>query len=166
MSRIVIGVLGPGDGAREQDTAAAYELGALVAREGWVLVTGGRASGVMGAASRGAREAGGLTVGILPGADASDASPFVDVAVVTGLGQARNNVNVLTARVLVACGIGAGTASEIALALKARKPVVLLNSGPEAGHFFKSIGGRLATVAAGPREAVEVIKRCLEDDPS
>ena len=98
--------MGPGAGARDADLAAAYELGRLIAQAGWALVTGGRAAGVMEAASRGAHEAGGLTVGILPGDDASGASPFVHVPIVTGLGQARNNVNVLTACALVACGMG------------------------------------------------------------
>lgn len=163
MGRILVGVLGPGGGARAEDLSAAYELGALVAREGWVLVTGGRAAGVMEAASRGAREAGGLTVGILPGEDTAGASPYVDVPVVTGLGQARNNVNVLSSRALVACGVGAGTASEIALAIKARKPVVLLNTGPEAEAFFKAIGGELVSVASDAGAAVETVKRVLGD---
>jgi uncharacterized protein (TIGR00725 family) len=154
-----VGVLGPGGGARAADLAAAHELGRLIAREGWVLVTGGRAAGVMEAASRGAQEAGGLTLGILPGEDASGASPFVDIPVVTGMGQARNNVNVLTSRALVACGTGPGTASEIALALKARKPVVLLGAGPEAEAFFNSIGGDLISVAGSSQEAVEIVKR-------
>lgn len=165
MSTILVGVLGPGGGARDEDLAAAYEVGRLIALEGWVLVTGGRAAGVMEAASRGAREAGGLTVGILPGEDAAGASAFVDLAVVTGLGQARNNVNVLTARALIACGMGPGTASEVALALKARKPVILLNSGPEAEAFFRSIGDSLISVSAGPREAVEAIGRHLGSRP-
>jgi uncharacterized protein (TIGR00725 family) len=159
VSRILVGVLGPGGGARDADLAAAYELGRLFALEGWVLVTGGRAAGVMEAASRGAKEAGGLTVGILPGADAREASAFVDIPVVTGLGQARNNLNVLTSRAVVACGSGLGTTSEVALALKARKPVVLLHAGPEAESFFKSIGGDLVSVADSPREAVEIIRQ-------
>ena len=161
MGRILVGVLGPGAGARDEDLAAAYEVGRLVALEGWVLVTGGRAAGVMEAASRGAHEAGGLTVGILPGEDASQASSFIHIPVVTGLGQARNNVNVLTSRALIACGTGAGTASEVALALKARKPVVLLSAGPEAEAFFKPIGGRLVTVAESPQGAVEAVRKAL-----
>jgi uncharacterized protein (TIGR00725 family) len=161
VGRILVGVLGPGGGARDADLAAAHALGRLIALEGWVLVTGGRAAGVMEAASRGAHEAGGLTVGILPGEDPDEASPFVAIPVVTGMGQARNNVNVLTSRALVACGIGLGTASEIALALKARKPVVLLNTGPEAEAFFTSIGGDLVSVADSPQEAVEMIKKLL-----
>jgi len=165
VSRILVGVVGPGGGARATDLAAAYELGRLIARAGWVLVTGGRAAGVMEAASRGAHEAGGLTVGILPGEDAAGASAFVHLPVVTGIGQARNNVNVLTARALVACGMGAGTASEVALAIKAGKPVVLLNAGAEAEAFFRSIGGPLVSVADSPPAAVENIGRQLGSAP-
>jgi uncharacterized protein (TIGR00725 family) len=161
VSRILIGVMGPGGGAGDEVLAAARELGRLVAAEGWVLVTGGRAAGVMEAASRGAREAGGLTVGILPGERADEANAFVDIAVVTGLGQARNHVNVLTARAVVACGMGAGTASEVALAIKAKKRAVLLHAGRAAEEFFKSIGGGRVFVVASPREAVETVKQII-----
>jgi hypothetical protein len=161
MGRVIVGVMGPGEGATGEETSAARELGALVAREGWVLLTGGRAAGVMGAASRGAREAGGLTLGILPTADAGDASEFVDVAVVTGMGQARNQINVLTSRVVIGCGTGAGTASEIALALKARKPVILLLASDEARAFFASLGRGAVHFADSPREAVEIARKMI-----
>ena len=82
----------------------------------------------MEAACRGAREGGGTTVGILPGADRVEANPFVDVAVATGLGEARNALVVRSADALVAVGRGYGTLSEIALALKAGKPVVGVDS--------------------------------------
>jgi uncharacterized protein (TIGR00725 family) len=161
MAKTIVGVMGPGEGATEDETRAARELGALVAAEGWVLLTGGRACGVMEAASRGAREAGGLTVGILPSEDAADASEFVDVAVVTGMGQARNQINVLTSRVVISCGTGAGTASEIALALKARKPVILLCATEEARAFFASLGRGGVYFADSPREAVEIARTLL-----
>lgn len=160
MSKILVGVMGPGRAGAEV-LAAARELGRLVALEGWALVTGGRAAGVMEAASRGAKEAGGLTVGILPGEDGGDANDFVDVVVVTGMGQARNNVNVLSSRVVVACGMGAGTAAEVALALKAHKPVVLLRTGAEAEAFFKAIGGDKVSVADTPAEAIETVKKVM-----
>ena len=161
MRKTIVGVMGPGAGAGGEDVRAARELGALIAREGWVLLTGGRASGVMEAASRGAREAGGLTVGILPADDAEDASEFVDLAVVTGMGQARNQINVLTSRVVFACGAGAGTASEIALALKARRPVILLCATAEARAFFARLGGEAVHSAGSPREAVEIARTLL-----
>src|SRR4029079_12979969 len=79
---------------------------------------------------QGAREAGGLTVGVLPGASAEETPPnrHIEVALFTGLGEARNWVNVCASDAIIAIGGGFGTLSEIALALKARKPVVLLGS--------------------------------------
>ena len=161
MGRTIVGVMGPGGGATEDEKRAARELGALVAREGWVLLTGGRACGVMEAASRGAREAGGLTLGILPTEGAEDASEFVDLAVVTGMGQARNQINVLTSRLVFACGEGAGTASEVALAIKARRPVILLCAGAEAQAFFAALGRGGVHFADGPRAAVEIARKLL-----
>jgi len=163
MGRTIVGVMGPGGGATEDEVSAARELGALVAAEGWVLLTGGRACGVMEAASRGAREAGGLTVGILPTEDAGDASEFVDLAVVTGMGQARNQINVLTSRVVFACGAGAGTASEIALALKARRPVILLCATDEARAFFTALGHSGVHLAHSPQEAVGIARALLRE---
>ena len=163
MGRTIVGVMGPGEGASERDVRAARELGALVARAGWVLLTGGRACGVMEAASRGAREAGGLTIGILPTEDARDAAEFVDLAVLTGMGQARNQINVLTSRVVISCGAGAGTASEIALAIKARRPVILLHATDKARAFFSSLGRGGVHFADSPREAVEIARALLRE---
>lgn len=67
MAKTVIGVMGPGDNATKEECDSAFELGKLIANKGWILLTGGRNVGVMEAASRGAKEAGGLTIGILPG---------------------------------------------------------------------------------------------------
>jgi uncharacterized protein (TIGR00725 family) len=102
-------------------------VGRLVAARGAVLVCGGL-GGVMEAACRGAKEGGGTTVGILPGAERSAANEFVDVAIPTGLGEARNALVVRAADALIAVGGGYGTLSEIALALKAGKPVAGLGS--------------------------------------
>jgi uncharacterized protein (TIGR00725 family) len=126
--RPVIGVMGPA-ACDEQTAEAARAVGRAVAERGAVLLTGGR-TGVMEAACRGARDAGGLTVGVLPGTVPADSppNPYVEVALFTGLGEARNWVNVCASDALIAIGGGFGTLSEIALALKARKPVVLLAS--------------------------------------
>jgi uncharacterized protein (TIGR00725 family) len=126
--KLVVGVMGPA--SCDPDTAAtARAVGRAVALRGAVLLTGGR-GGVMEAASQGARDAGGLTIGVLPGATAAETPPsaFVDVALFTGMGEARNWINVCASDAIIAIGGGFGTLSEIALALKARKPVVLLGS--------------------------------------
>ena len=102
-------------------------MGRLLAERGAVVVCGGL-GGTMEAACRGAKQAGGTTVGLLPGGSRSDANPFVDVAIPTGLGEARNALVVRAADVVVAVGGGYGTLSEIALALKAGKRVVGLGS--------------------------------------
>jgi uncharacterized protein (TIGR00725 family) len=125
MSRAVVGVMGGAD-ASPAVLALAEALGRAIAESGWILLNGGRDAGVMDASARGAARAGGLVVGILPGRDRRGASPHLSIAVVTGLGDARNAVNVLSSDVVVALPGGAGTLSEIALALKAGRKVVAL----------------------------------------
>ena len=131
--------MGPGEQATATDLQNAYELGKLIAQQGWVLLTGGRNVGVMDAANQGAKSANGLTVGILPGNNTNDVSESVDLAIITDLGNARNNINVLSADVVIACGMSAGTAAEIALALKANKKVILLNNDQEGKLFFQRL---------------------------
>ena len=162
MSRLVVGVMGPGESASKEAIAAAFELGRLIALEEWVLLTGGRNVGVMDAACRGAKTAGGLTVGILPGEDSHGVSEAVDIPILTGMGQARNNINVLSSRVMFACGMGAGTASEIALALKAGKKVILLDCSQEAIAFFESLMEENVHVVSHPGDAIRIAKNLLE----
>ena len=100
----------------------AENAGRLIALAGSVLATGGL-GGIMEAASRGAKQAGGLTLGILPGEDKGAANPYVDVPVATGFGVGRNIVLVRTADALIAMGGQYGTLSEIAYALQMGKPV-------------------------------------------
>jgi uncharacterized protein (TIGR00725 family) len=119
-------VIGPGD-AGPNAQAVAQELGRRLARAGAIVVCGGL-GGVMEAACRGAKEEGGTTVGILPGADRGAANAYVDVAIPTGLGESRNALVARAADALIAVAGGYGTLSEIALALKAGKPVVGLGS--------------------------------------
>jgi uncharacterized protein (TIGR00725 family) len=161
MSRTVVGVMGQGEEASAEVVKTAFELGRQIAQEGWVLLTGGRDVGVMDAATRGAKEAQGLTVGILPTADARGASEAVDIPIITGMGQARNNINVLSSKVVFACGMGAGTASEIALALKAGKKVILLCCNHESEAFFKSLGRENVFIAQQLDEAVAIAKSLL-----
>jgi uncharacterized protein (TIGR00725 family) len=108
-----------------------YELAVAVgqeaARMGWIVVTGGL-GGVMEAAARGAQEAGGLTVGILPGGDRREANPFIQVAVATHIRHARNSIIAHTADALIAVDGEYGTLSEIALGLKLGKPVIGLKT--------------------------------------
>jgi uncharacterized protein (TIGR00725 family) len=133
--------------AAECDAAA--RIGRLIAEAGAVLVCGGL-GGVMEAACRGAVDAGGTTVGVLPGRDRLDANVYVDVAIPTGIGEARNAVVVGMADAVVAVGGEFGTLSEIALALKAGTSVIGLESW-ELGRHGVLVEGILPTV--GPDEA-------------
>jgi|SRR5579884_1064007 len=159
----IIGVMGPGDRAREEQVRNAYELGQLIAKEGWVVLSGGRNSGVMDAVSRGAKEAGGLTIGILPTRDRNMISTAVDIPIITDMGSARNNINVLTSDLIIACGMGTGTASEVALALKANKPVILLTENEEAKRFFTRLRPDKVFIADNPSTAVTQAARLLSD---
>ncbi|HET9156806.1 MAG TPA: TIGR00725 family protein, partial [Myxococcaceae bacterium] len=123
MHRVLhVGVVGSGSAERDQ-LVLAEEVGRLLATRGAIVVCGGL-GGVMEAACRGAKSVGGMTVGLLPGSDRRDANAWVDVAIPTGLGEARNALVVRAADVLIAIGGEFGTLSEIALALKTGKPVV------------------------------------------
>ena len=158
----VIGVMGAGDGARPEDVETAFQLGKAVAESGWVLLSGGRNAGVMDAVNKGAKSAGGLTVGIVPEANKNSLSDAVDVGIVSGMGSARNYINVLSSDVVIACGRGgAGTASEIALALKSKKPVILLNDRDESVAFFRSVGGDLIHCAGGVADAIALVRTLL-----
>ena len=120
--RPIIAVIG-GSTCTAAETALAVETGRLLAERGAVLVCGGL-SGVMEGAARGAQTNGGVTVGILPGADPAAANAYIDVPLATGLGEMRNFLIVRTAHALIAIGGGVGTLSEIALAQRIGKPVV------------------------------------------
>ena len=158
----IIGVMGNAEDATPQDIKIARELGKLIAAEGWILLTGGVRAGVMLAASQGAKELNGLTVGIIPRHD-SDIADEVDVPIMTDMGGARNNINVLSRTVVIAINIGTGISSEISLALQKRtsKPVILLNNSKETTAFFKGLRGELVYSAKNAEEAIKITKDLL-----
>ena len=121
-----VAVIGPGQ-ADGEVLEAAEAVGRELARRGATVVCGGR-GGAMEAACRGAREAGGTTVGILPGDSRSEANPWVSVAIATGLGELRNGLVVRAGDAVVAVGGEFGTLSEIGFALKLGRPVVGLTT--------------------------------------
>ena len=151
-----VAVVGPRDADIEQERAA-YAVGAGLARAGILVVTGGL-GGVMAAACRGAVEAGGATLGLLPGEDAEAANPWVTTVVPTGLGEARDVLVVRAAAALVAIGGGWGTLAEIALALRSRVPVLGVGSwelhpppGPDDGARVLPAGDAAHAVSAAGR---------------
>lgn len=161
MRKVIIGVMGPGENATEEDKKNAFELGRLIAEKGWILLTGGRNAGVMDEASKGAKSTGGLTVGIIPSKNKTDASEAVDVAIITGMGSARNFINILSSDIVIACGMEAGTASEIALSLKEKKNVILLTNNQEAKAFFRNLNPELISIVSTPQEAIEKTQSLL-----
>lgn len=165
MKKQIIGVMGPGGGASEDDLIKAEALGRGIALRGWVLLTGGRDSGVMAAASRGAQEEEGLVVGILPGPDDAGISPHVDLAIHTDLGHARNNVNVLSSDLVIACGMGLGTVSEIALAAKNGKRVLVLTEDSAALDFLTDLAPDRIEGVDSPEEALATAAWYLANHP-
>lgn len=164
MRKPIIGVMG-GSKANAHTTEMARRLGRLIAENGWILLNGGRNCGVMAASAAGAKEVpGSLVVGILPDTTATKASPHIDVAILTGMGDGRNLFNVMSSDVVVACPGALGTLSEIVLAVKHDKRVILLGYDPK-----DSLGPDLdrarkraqVTHAATPEEAIEQVRTAL-----
>ncbi len=145
----IVGVIGASI-ATPKDIENALKIGRFIAELGCALICGGL-TGVMEAAARGAKEAGGLTIGVVPTYNRSDANPYIDVPIATGLGHARNVIIAATADVLVAVGGEYGTLSEIAFALKMGKPVISL--------FSWDIPGVIK--AKDPEEAFSILKEVL-----
>lgn len=146
-----IGVIGASV-CDEETQETAYQLGKEIALAGHILVCGGL-TGVMEAAAKGAYEAGGQTLGILPGSSKNDANPYIKIPVATGLGEARNAIIARTCDCLIAVGGEYGTLSEVALGIKMGKKVIGINTW----RLFKDDNELLAVIKAdNPLEALRV----------
>lgn len=154
MNAPVVAVVGAGEADLDQD-AAAEAVGTALARAGATLVCGGL-GGVMAAACRGARRAGGTTVGLLPGDDRRAANEWIGIAIATGLGEGRNLLVVRSADAVIAIGGAFGTLSEIAFARKLGRPVVGLGTW---SAISPSDSGALVHVASDPETAVDMALR-------
>lgn len=135
----------------EEEAAWAEEVGRLLARAGVGVVCGGR-GGIMAAVCRGAVTAGGLTVGLLPGNTPAQANPWVQIAIATGLGEARNALVARAGRAMIAIGGGHGTLSEIALACKWGKAVASLHSWEIPGVYVAATPAAAVTYVLGEAE--------------
>jgi uncharacterized protein (TIGR00725 family) len=124
--KVYVGVIGAGHCTKKLRDLAA-DVGREIARAGAILICGGL-DGVMKGAAEGAKSEGGVTIGILPGTDKADANKFIDYAICSGFGEARNLVIIRTADVVIAMPGMFGTLSELGFALKMKKPVVSLGS--------------------------------------
>jgi uncharacterized protein (TIGR00725 family) len=147
---IYIGVIGAGICA-DRTYDLARDVGFEIGKNGWTLVCGGL-EGVMEGAAKGCTEAGGMTIGILPGLERDAANPYIQVPIPTGLGDGRNLLVVRASDILVAIAGGHGTLSEIALALKTEKPVIGLET-------WNDISGVL--YASDYRDAIQKIEEIL-----
>ena len=155
--RVHVAVSGGGE-AGEAACRLAEEVGRELARRGAVVVTGGL-GGAMEAACRGAKAEGGTTLGILPSQDRADANEWVDVAVPTGMGEARNALLVRAADAVIAVAGEFGTLSEIALALRAGTPVVGLDTWELARHGRPVDAFVVATTPADAAERAITLAR-------
>jgi len=144
-----IAVIGPGTGATAADVAAAEETGRLLAEASATLVCGGL-GGVMEAACRGARQRGGITVGIMPGRRHGQGNSYLTVELPTGLGEMRNALVIAAAEAAIAIGGSWGTLSEVALAMRAGKPVLAI------GGWRVGAPDQGPRAAASPAEAVQL----------
>jgi uncharacterized protein (TIGR00725 family) len=122
MSELIIGVIGTGESSLKAERIA-EEVGSEIAKNGAILINGGL-GGVMEASARGAKRNGGTTIGILPGMNPLDANRFIDVAIPTGMGDMRNILIVRASKAIIAINGSYGTLSELAIALKHKKPVI------------------------------------------
>jgi uncharacterized protein (TIGR00725 family) len=148
---MIVAVIGDAS-CPEEVARLAEEVGRLLAQNGVTVVCGGL-GGVMEAACRGAKSAGGSTVGILPGRDRRDANPYVDIPIVTGMGEARNVIVVGSGQAVIAISGGYGTLSEIAHGLKLGIPVVGLGSWDLHKEGWQ--GGRGMVTADDATDAVQ-----------
>ncbi|MSQ08098.1 MAG: TIGR00725 family protein [Dehalococcoidia bacterium] len=162
MRPVFISVIGTGDTATDRDRMFAEEVGRLLAERGAIVVCGGL-NGVMEAACKGAKSAGGLTVGLLPGTEPADANPWVDIPIPTGLGYARNSIVVKAGQAVIAIGGAFGTLSEIGHAIADGKTVVgietweLARKGNPDSHIVR---------ASGPADAVEKALQAVKNGTS
>ncbi len=179
MSRpLLITVIGksakdPGDPVPPEALRAAEEVGRLIAEGGAIVVSGGL-SGVMEAVSRGAKSAGGLVIGLLPGLDKGDANAFVDIAITTGMGWMRNTLTVRTADAVIMISGGIGTLNELTVAYQEKPTVVLEGTGGWSdrvreiaykGKHLDESGSAELHFASDPRQAVELALALARGDP-
>jgi len=150
----IIGVMGGGK-ASPLHIDMAYELGSYIAKSNYILLNGGKNKGIMEASAKGAFEAGGLTIGIIPGNNSEDVSDYIKIPVITGIGNARNQINILSSNLVIVFKGGSGTISEIAFALKFEKKIVLIDFYP--GEFIDKFIDKSVFPVKTPKEAIKKI---------
>jgi hypothetical protein len=135
----------------EEIYSIAEKIGELIAEKGWILINGGL-GGVMEASARGARKKGGVVVGIIPHSDKTYANPYCSIIIATNMGHARNMVIVHSSDAIIAVDGEYGTISEIAIALKEKKPVVVINPPVRLKDMI---------IVESPEEAIKMLEDSL-----
>ena len=156
----IVGVMGATK-ATEQDLINAYGIGKYCAKKGYVTLTGGLKYGVMNEALRGAKQNGGITIGIMPTDDKTEFSEYTDIPIVTTMKAGRNYIEILSSDIIVACGISAGTSSEISLAIKPGKKIILVGTYEEANVFYKKLAPNQIFIAKDYEEAIAIMEEVL-----
>ena len=155
-----VAVIGPGADATNEDLAAARCTGRLLADAGIIVINGGL-QGVMAATAEGTQQAGGVSLGLLPGSDRQEANQYLTLAIPTGFGELRNGLIIRSADAVIAIGGSWGTLNEVALALRLERPIICLNGW----RLADSAGNEIEIPRAeNPRAAVDwVLARVLDD---
>jgi uncharacterized protein (TIGR00725 family) len=164
--RMQFGVIGSKEVTSETVWNIAWQVGREIARAGAVLVCGGL-TGVMEASAEGAKEASGTTVGIIPGNVKSDANPYIDIVIATGIGFPRNSIVATTSDAIIIIAGGPGTMSEAAFALNLGKPVVAMRGTGGIADLLadREIDGRIVLSASSPVEAVRLgVEKALHQE--
>lgn len=168
MRKIIIGVIGDSEVDNEEELIFAEKLGEALAKEGYVVMNGGR-TGVMEAVSKGVRKAGGLSIGILPSSSKDEANPYIDIPIPTNLGWARNTIVPLASDVVIAIGGKAGTLVEIGYSWVYGKPIIgIIGFGgwseKLAGKRIDDRGSDVIHPAKEISEVLELIKKLVNFD--
>lgn len=161
----LVAVIGDSETENEDEIRFAEKLGEELAKIGLAIISGGR-GGIMEAVSRGAKRAGGLTIGILPGFTKEEANRYIDIVIPTGIGWARNQIVVLSGDVVIAIGGGSGTLSEIAYAWMYNKPIIAVVG---FGGWSEKLAGRKIDdrrpdkiyVARSVDDVISIVKRII-----
>ena len=151
------------DGCTPESEKLAYDVGSEIAKSNSVLITGGL-GGVMRAASHGAQDSGGITVGIIPQDNSSHANEFCNIVIPSGMGLTRDFLNALSADGVIVIGGGSGTLSEICAAYMYKKPIVALKNsgGPASKYSDKYLDHRKNVKIVGVNTPQQAIKYILE----
>lgn len=149
--KTIIGIIGSSNPTPEE-ALLAQEVGEKLAKNDVIIICGGL-GGIMEAGCRGAKSAGGLTIGIIPGTSGKDANPYIDIPIPTGIGEARNLIIIRSSSGVIAIGGGYGTLSEIAFSLKLKIPVIGLKTWAIEGII------RAETAEEAVRKAMELSRK-------